>query len=152
MKSNSKFEESVRFVTRHYDPEAFDADRDAKEVFPRKPLRRRLMTAAASAAVVFGVAAAIWVLHTPAPGHDTPAETAVEHTVEAPSKEIKRIEFTDAPLTDVAAEIEAVYGVKVTNLPASNPKLTLSYEGTAADLVETVNELLGTELMIEEAR
>jgi hypothetical protein len=58
------------------------------------------------------------------------------------------IEFTDAPLTDVVARIEAEYGVKVENVSAETYKLTLRYEGNAADLIDTINELLNTNLTI----
>ena len=63
----------------------------------------------------------------------------------------RKIEFTDAPLADVVKEIERVYEVHVVNVPEMGDyRLTLSYEGTAKDLVETINELLGTSLGIGE--
>ena len=48
----------------------------------------------------------------------------------------------------MAAEIEKVYGVKLGNVPDDDIRLSLSYEGTAADLVDTINDLLGTEIEI----
>ena len=46
-------------------------------------------------------------------------------------------------------EIEKVYDVRLTSLPEEEYRLTLSYEGTAEDLVATINELLGTHIEIE---
>lgn len=66
----------------------------------------------------------------------------------APEQRIERIEFHDAPLKDVASDIERVYDVKINNVPAGDIRLTISYEGTAADAVETINDLLGTNLTV----
>lgn len=68
----------------------------------------------------------------------------------APVMEVKKIEFADAPLARVVDEIESVYNVRVTNVPVEGDyRLTLSYEGTAEDLVEAINDLLGTGLAVE---
>lgn len=65
------------------------------------------------------------------------------------SDEIIRLEFNDAPLSEVVDGVENAYGVTLTNVPEDDLRLTLSYEGTAQDFIETVNELLGTEIRIE---
>lgn len=65
------------------------------------------------------------------------------------SDEIIRLEFKDAPLSEVVDGVEDAYGVTLTNVPEDDLRLTLSYEGTAQDFIETVNELLGTEIRIE---
>ena len=57
--------------------------------------------------------------------------------------------FNDTPLAEVVKEIEKVYDVRLTSLPEEEYRLTLSYEGTAEDLVATINELLGTHIEIE---
>ena len=61
----------------------------------------------------------------------------------------RRIEFKDTPLPKVAEAIAETYDVEITGIrPGDNTRLTLSYEGTAEDLVATINELLGTRLRI----
>ena len=62
---------------------------------------------------------------------------------------MERLEFTDAPVSRVVQKIENVYGVRLSNLPPDDPRLTLSYTGTAADLVETINTMLGCDIRIE---
>ena len=51
----------------------------------------------------------------------------------------------------VVEKINETYNVKVTGLPESPEeyRLSLHYEGTASDLVETINEILGTELTVK---
>lgn len=64
---------------------------------------------------------------------------------------MKRIEFADTPLDSVANRIEEVYGVKVHGRNSTDTmRLTLSYEGTAQDLVEAINLTLDTHLSISE--
>lgn len=84
------------------------------------------------------------------PGTPEPSVPTENITTPAPSStpEIKRIEFDNRPIAVVAAEIEKVYGVKLGNVPDDDIRLSLSYEGTAADLVDTINDLLGTEIEI----
>ena len=61
------------------------------------------------------------------------------------------IDFENATLPAVVAKIKEVYGVEVVNLPesADEYKLSLHYEGTAADLVDTINETLGTDIKVQ---
>lgn len=61
---------------------------------------------------------------------------------------VRIIDFEEAPLNKVIECIDEVYGVKVVGLPddADNYRLSLHYEGTALDLVETINDILGTHL------
>ena len=63
-----------------------------------------------------------------------------------PTAEIKivKIEFRNATLKEVIDEIEHVYDVKISNIPEQDIRITISYEGTAQDVVETINELLNT--------
>lgn len=70
----------------------------------------------------------------------------------APLKEIKVIDFEEAKLPEVVERIEAVYNVKIGNLPANADDFTLSlhYEGNPVDLVQTINEILETNLTVDE--
>jgi hypothetical protein len=62
----------------------------------------------------------------------------------------QRITFDDAPLSEVIIKIQETYNVTITNIPTEEHRLTLSYEGTADELIETINDLLGTEMKIQE--
>ena len=148
-----KIKKSLDFVLQHYRTDAFRKD----EVFLRAGMlsrRRRRLGIAAAAAGVLVASAAIYT-YVSAPGATPGASTTVEAPAPAPAvpdtaREVRRIEFTDAPLARVVEEIEDVYGVKVEGLdPGDDNRLTLSYEGTAADLLATINDLLGTNLSVK---
>lgn len=81
--------------------------------------------------------------------------TEMEQTMPSsiPAAQIVRaIDFEDAPLPVVVAKIKDVYGVDVVNLPAdaSDYSLSLHYEGSALDLIDTINDILDTEMTIQE--
>lgn len=152
-----KFKESLNFVTSHYREGAFRPDPDlfrTKRSF-QQLLRRHGVAAAVVAGILTVAACAVVLSLRDAEIHEqliTPAETeqSVEPTVENTADSVVKLEFTDAPLSEVVEEIEKSYNVTVENIPATDLRLTLSYEGTATDLVDTINELLGTKLKISE--
>lgn len=162
---NTKFDEEVEFVAKHYRKNAFQraAGFVVRDVLPRKEgfvvpdvLRRRRAAkrwiAAASCAVVLSASAyfisqvAFKPVAKPEPSR---VETVSVKTVAAEPEEVRRIEFNDAPLSTVAAEVERVYGVELDNITDPDVRISISYEGTASDFVETVNELLGTHITIK---
>ena len=112
---------------------------------------RSRIAAACAAAAIFTASAAIIVYH----NNFTEAESPVTVTGQParPAAEIVRvIDFEQAPLTEVVAKIREVYGVEVTNLPADADQyeLSLHYEGSALDLVETINDILDTDMKVSE--
>lgn len=150
-------EKSLRFVAAHYRRDAFSSDRDwlALNIDNRSWLRRHTAAAAIWGGILLASAAvATWMLvpadrPQPAP-RPTPAET---HTVAAPDlrRRTQRIEFADASLEEVADSIRSLYGVELTDMPVSGKyRLTLSYEGTADELVDVINDILGTSIRISE--
>lgn len=157
-----KFKESLRFVVKYYRPDAFRPNPDLFR-FPMptlpvsRPWWRRTSVAAAIAVGVLAASAFLYYELTPretAPAlperQEQPMATAPEPKPEtSPSK---RIEFKDTPLPKVAEAIANTYGVEITGIrPGDTTRLTLSYEGTAEDLIDTINELLGTRLRIVKA-
>ncbi len=148
MRSGTKFDSSLRFVTRYYRHGFLSAREGWRELgIPVSIWRPWRIAAAVSAVVVLSASAALY-LHYGVPAGEPSVETVAPQGATM-ADEVKRLDFTDAPLTQVVAEIERVYGVKVTGLPDETFTLTLSYEGSAADIVETINALLGTHLAIE---
>ncbi len=150
-----KIKNSLDFVVRHYRPGAFRRD-DSFIRGGRSVWRRRLSVAAAVAGVLLVSAAVYTYVSKPeskpesAPVVQPVSEPTAPQTAPDTVNEVKRIEFSDAPLNIVVSEIESTYGVKVAGLSADDAnRLTLSYEGTAEELVATINELLGTNLTIE---
>lgn len=112
--------------------------------------RRRAWVAAAASAAALIAAATFYFAGRPETTEvPAPQPVVVQPTVPAEAVSA-RIEFTDASLTTVVKQIEKTYGVRITNVPEGDYRLTLSYEGTAADLVATINDILSIHLTIEQ--
>lgn len=155
MQNRKKTEESIDFVSGYFEEGA---------LMPREGWRRFLLThrighmrrniaaACIGAAILTATASIYYFTSSTHPQQQikteritTPSEPA---SAFEPMKMVK-IEFADATLQEVVAEIEKIYGVKVGNVPREEMRLTISYEGNAYDVIETINELLETNLVIE---
>lgn len=147
---------SLRFVTRFYSPGLLRPD--PSFITKDLPFWKRHAVAASiiGTALVAAAAVTTYVALTPdtpktevaAPA--APAEPSVAPPQEIPAaEEVKRMKFEDADLSEVVKRIEEEYGVKVSGATDGQPRLTLSYQGTAEDLVATINDLLSTNLTIE---
>ena len=151
-----KFKESLRFVVKFYRPDSFRPDPDLFHIPAiKRPWWRRTSVAAAVAAGVLAASAFVYIdlaRHRSAAVEPAPQESIIvpePQPVVAEEAKSRRIEFKDTPLPKVAEAIAETYDVEITGLrPGDNTRLTLSYEGTAEDLVATINELLGTRLRI----
>ncbi len=150
-----KIRRSLDFVVRYYRPGAFKPDLWA--FAPQKSFWRRYAVAASVAGGILLAAAAVTAYvalnreetpQTPLLDKPEPIKKTPEVTLPI-TPEIKKIEFNDASLPEVVKAIESVYGVKVNGNTSGQPNLTLSYQGTAEDLISTINDLLGTNLSIE---
>lgn len=154
MSDKKKIDESIDFVARHYDGTLLPKEGWSR--FSRTHrvawLRHNVAAACIGAAVLVASAASIYYISTSekSPEPETQEVTTVANTPAYEPYKVVKIQFADAPLPVVVEEIEKVYGVKVTNLPEEETRLTISYEGNAFDVVETINELLGTNLTIED--
>ena len=141
----------IDFIAKRYEANRFDADKALTRMgFNREPWWRKYRVAAAVAvAVVLSASAALIYNWDSTP--KAPAEAEAVGNAAPAAKLVKLIDFEEAPLTAVVEKIGEVYGVRVSGLP-ENPeayRLSLHYEGTADDLVATINEILGTELKVE---
>lgn len=152
MTEKNNNDESLRFVTRHFEDDTL-LPRQGWRLFSRthhiSSLRHKVAAACIGAAVLAASASIYYFAYQP----DTtdPIENVNEpqaETAVAPEQRIERIEFHDAPLREVVAEIERVYGVTIGNVPSEEISLTISYEGTAQDVVETINDLLNLNLTV----
>lgn len=145
-------EQDINFIARRFRQGLFDVEPALNRIIPQRPsLWRRIRVAAAIGGfVVISATAALIIRHNYFPDR-TPA---VEQPSRSPmtSDVIHPMDFEDTPLPLVVEEINAVYGVEVTNLPDHPESYTLSlhYEGTASDLVETINDILDTHMTILE--
>lgn len=152
---------NLDFVLRHYRRGALSAKKawQQLDIPESKPhlldifAGRRAAAAACVAAVL--TASAIMGYHL-AENHDSsPAVQQSSAAVVPPPVQSEtaapRLEFKNAPLSEVVKTIESTYGVHVDGLgDDGNLRLTLSYQGSERQLVNTINELLGTELSLRQ--
>ena len=146
-------DKEIGFVVSKYRKGAFNAEQAWRKLGIRKPFHWRRFNIAASVAIaiVLTASAAIYTRLAYTDSAESPARQT-EVPAAQPLAAVVSIDFEDAPLSEVAAKIESTYGVKVSGLNEENGSLHLSlhYEGTATDLVNTINEILGTDLTVRE--
>ncbi len=148
--------EEVTYIATRYRRGKFCVDKGWKRLDIRRPrkwtalkIALRIAAAISSVFILSAMAAAIYERYEikEVPVWD------VEETVTPPAglEVVKAIDFEDTPLTAVISKIKEVYGVKVVNVPenADEYRLSLHYEGDAADLVATINDILGTQMSVE---
>lgn len=151
----------IKFVVRHYRKGAFVIKRGWRSLGIRRKISIYQKVAACSAALITLSAAAVIYFHFSSPeqtvpkiNQPAPIKGNIRQSLPAQPAEavVSSVFFDNAPLTVVIEEIETVYGVQVSNLPdnADSYMLTLHYEGDAADLVATINELLEINLILIE--
>lgn len=148
---------NIRFVAERYRRGAFSTSRALRRIglksVSRSPKR---VAAAVAAAVVLTTAAAVMIHNfwtVPVKDEATVVNVTEIETIDRTSLSVERvIEFDNITLSEVIEKIDEVYGVKVKGMPenADTCRLTLRYEGTAPDLVSTINEILDIELCVEE--
>ena len=145
-------EESLKFVAGHFKEGA---------LLPREGWRRfklthhlstfgRKFAAACAVAVVLAASASIYFFSS-YESHTESNENITDIRIDDKKPmdvKISKIQFNNAPLKDVVAEIERVYDVTIKNVPDEEIMVTISYEGTASDVVETINDLFNTNLTI----
>lgn len=145
-------EKYISFVARHYRKGSFSADKawSALAIPSASKWRRLRVAAAVAVVVVLSATAAVIYNHYE---HTAALPETEDALIQAPQSETVRvIDFEDANLPVVVAKIREMYNVEIYNLPddAEDYRLSLHYEGTADDLVMTINYLLGTELKIRQ--
>ncbi|MDE7421775.1 MAG: hypothetical protein K2N35_16415 [Muribaculaceae bacterium] len=111
---------------------------------------KRYIAAASVATVVLAASASLYYFYATNSNQATETIhlTPTNETQSTTENKIEKIEFYNAPLKEVVADIERVYVVSISNVPEEEVRVTISYEGTAQDVVETINELLNTNLVI----
>lgn len=141
----------IDFIARRYRKGRFNAEAGWKRlgVAPVSRWKRFRVAAAVAATVVLSATAAI--IYQEYQASDT-AQQPVEAPATSPLAEVKVIDFENATLADVVRKIEEVYNVRVSNVPEQDNerRLSLHYEGTPADLVAAINDILGTQMTVAE--
>ncbi|MDE6301913.1 MAG: hypothetical protein K2M19_09385 [Muribaculaceae bacterium] len=146
-----KEDKDIDFVASHYHAGLFDTHAALSRIkgSATRWWTRSRAAAAAVAFIVLGATAGV-LIHNNYFGHEAASDAPA--TVVSPKEIVKVIDFEQTPLPVVVDKIKDVYGVEINGLPddADEYLLSLHYEGSATDLVEVINEILGTDLEIAE--
>lgn len=150
---NRPSDSDLSFVARRYSRGAFSPRRAWRKISSGHGLRpRRLLPAAAilGGVILAASAATVAIYRTSHPAGEQPdsVATAVAAPPATAPAATARIRFADRPLSEAAAEIERVYGIRLDSLPSGNPAVTLSYEGDAVGAVDLLNESLDAHIVI----
>lgn len=143
-------DKEIQFVVKRYRNGKFSVVKgwERLNIRPASIWRRARIAAAVISVVILSATASViyhhYNLHTEASAPET-----IERTVTADA--VKVIDFENTPLPVVISKIKEVYGVEVINVPedAADYRLSLHYEGNAADLVTAINEILGTQMAVK---
>lgn len=138
----------IDFIARHYRKGRFSPDAAWRRlsIAPSAWWRKYRVAAAVAAMVILTATATMFY-------REYSIDNVLEEVNQAsPLTVVKVIDFENAPLPEVVEKIESVYNVRVGQLPDSPEKyvLTLCYEGTPTDLIAIINEILGTQMTVEE--
>lgn len=143
----------IKYIAKYYQRGLFAVEPALRRIKGNKAIwwTRSRIAAACIGATILTASAAFFVHQ----NYFVSSPTEIEQTAPSsiPAAEIVRaIDFEDAPLPVVVAKIKEVYGVDVVNLPADadDYSLSLHYEGSALDLIDTINDILDTEMTIQE--
>lgn len=144
-------DENLNFVAKHYRTGKFNADKGWKRLgIARKFWNWKMISAAAAAGVVVVSATAFAVYENYF--IDTTPQQEITTNTAAPAYLVKAIDYENTPLPRVIESIENTYEVRISNIPqdAERYNLSLHYEGNAFDLIETINDILDINLMVED--
>lgn len=140
----------IRFIAKHYKKGLFAVEPALRRIRPAASRwwTRSRIAAACVGAVILTASATLFVHHK---YFGNPPVEMQQPSLPA-AQIVRAIDFEDVPLPVVVAKIKEVYGVDVVNLPdnAEEYSLSLHYEGSASDLVDTINDILDTEMYIME--
>ena len=146
-------DKDIRFIARHYRKGRFAVEpalRRVKGMTSTWWTRARIAAACAAAAILTATAAVF--IHQEYGTSDRPDIQKTENAGISAAEIVRVIDFEEATLTEVVARIHEVYGVEVYDLPSDPDQYSLSlhYEGSAIDLVETINDILDTDMKVSE--
>lgn len=145
-------DQEIKFIADRYRRRRFSVNKGWRRLGIAPSTRwKRMRIAAITGGIIFLSATAAVIYRQYAVNETTPIE--MTHPETTPSAYIvKVIDFENTPLPLVIDRIKEVYNVEIINIPdnAVDYKLSLHYEGTAIDLVETINEILNTQMAVKQ--
>ena len=148
-------DEDIDFIVGKLKEGAFSTDTNWRTFKSLVGMRKRRIgvAAAVTAILALSATAAVFTYR-----HISASSYGTETIYVRPSEEInsdcdsKLRVFEATGLSEVVQTIESEYRVKISDVPSNADEyvLTLRYEGTPEELIEAINEILGTNLTVEE--
>lgn len=145
-------DKEIKYIADRYRSGRFSVKEGWRRLGIAPSLRwKRMRIAAVAGGILFLSATAAVIYRQYAANEPTPIEMTQPKTT-APAYTVKIIDFESTPLPQVINRIKEVYNVDIINVPdnAEDYKLSLHYEGTAIDLVETINDILNTQMAVKQ--
>ena len=146
-------DKEITFIAKHYKKGLFSVDPALKRI---KKIKQGWWTlpkvaAASFLIVVLGATAAILIRNSYSYKESSISQPESTEII-SPALISRVIDFEDTPPPTVIEQINLMYDVEVINIPAdaNDYYLSLHYEGNAYDLIETINEILGTDMKVKE--
>lgn len=146
------FENSLSFVISHYEQGQFDEKAVWRKIMgSRFKFLDRRWIAAASIAFVLGASAFVYSVVSIRTNQPEMQKEVLTNTSTSLQKEsvTEKITFNNAPLEEVISKIEDLYGVEILNKPTQEITVTISYEGTAEEVVDILNETFNIDLKLK---
>lgn len=144
--------DEVKYIASHYREHRFVVEPALRRIKPVDRWWSPIKIAAASIVVaVLGVTATVIVRNIVFTDNTVSVESGM--SVETKTEQAVRvIDFEETPLPVVVERIKEVYGVEIIDVPenAGGFRLSLHYEGSADDLLETINDILDTKMKIKQ--
>lgn len=145
--------EEITYIAKRYRRDRFSVDKAWRRLnIKSTSIWPRLRITAAITSIVVLTATAAVLYHQYELKTDIKASLPEKTGQVAKLKVVKVIDFENTPLPTVILKINEVYGVEVVNIPdnAVEYHLSLHYEGNAVDLIATINDILETQMTVEE--
>ncbi|MDE6480547.1 MAG: hypothetical protein K2L45_09770 [Muribaculaceae bacterium] len=146
-------DKDIDYIADYYSDDVFSPENGWRKFKYAIGLRRKRYGIAAAVAAVIAVSSTAAIISYENHRNDTNAvESVSEMKGMTDVEETRVLEFDHTKLTDVVETVEAEYSVEIGNIPvnADDYELTLRYEGTPSELIEAINEILGTHLTLFE--
>lgn len=145
MKTN---ENSFNFIVRHYKKGAFAHRKGVWNYTNGFPWWKRHIVAATISLFILTISTFAAIYFT-SDKPDTPAKQTVEVKRAIPETSLStpmRIEFEDAPVSEIVKAIEDTYNISIKDVPSTEKKLTISFEGDCDDILDMLNQLLDSKM------
>lgn len=142
--------EDIDYIARKYRKDCFDTGAAWRKLGIGGSFRITGWKIAASVAAitVLSVSAALLMTHERISSEYPPVNEEIGLKVSPVESMI--LDFDNMSLSAVIIEIETVYDVKILNVPsdAADRYLTLYYEGNAYELIEAINEIFDSNMVV----